>query len=379
MNEEKFDVNKAVEETPEFRETRDQLDNEDMVKQEREDVPKDDPSLVITSADQVPKEEVKWLWYPYLPQGKLCLLGGDPGQGKTFVALAIASSFSRGKWPFVIEGQPSQTVAGNTLYCVSEDGVGDTLVKRLDDMGANLKRIKFFEGKRTAKTGVRRVLMNEAELMIKAIEQSGAQLVIFDPLQRFLPGTTKMNDMESVSQVVSTLIQIGQQTGATIVLLGHLNKSKHETLAYKFSGSIDWFASARSALMVIPDPDSPKEGRYLYQLKNSLAPQADGVQFAIRRADSPTFTWGTQTNVTAEAMIETGTAKKRLRKDDAKEFLMEALTDGEKESEMLLNAAKKAGISRSAMFQAKKELGIHHRLDSISNKYIWFFPITGES
>jgi RecA-family ATPase len=375
--EKKHGIEQAIEETAEFKETLDRLDNEDMIALEREEIDAPDQTLIITPADEVPKEEVQWLWYPYLPLGKLCLLGGDPGTGKTYVALSLATSFSRGKWPFLVEGQPSQTTAGNTLYCFSEDGIGDTLVQRLDDMGANLKRIKFFEGKKMGKPGLRRVLMNEEALMVKAITQAEARLVIFDPFQRFLPGDTKINDMESVSQVVWILIQIAKQTGATVLLLGHLNKSKHETLAYKFTGSIDWFAAARSALMVIPDPEDVKEGRYLYQIKNSLAPQAEGVQFRLRRQESPTFTWGKQTTVTAEAMVETSPGTRR-RADKAKDFLLEALAAGEQESESLITQAKTQGISRNAMFEAKKAMQIHHRRDGISTRWLWFFPISGE-
>ena len=224
-----------------IREVDDLVENRTMLAQEREPMgplplP---PGLVLTCASQVIPEVVSWLWYPYLPLSKLCLLGGDPGLGKTWVALGLAAAYSRGVWPFYHDGAPSETEPGQTLFCASEDGMADTLTPRLLAMGADLDRIVFLEGKRNGKGHLQRIVLNEEDILVDAMTQCHAKLLIFDPFQRFLPAKTKMNEMETVSPVVSALMRVAERTQATVLLLGHLNKSKQDTIGYKFLGSVD--------------------------------------------------------------------------------------------------------------------------------------------
>lgn len=329
--------------------------------------------LLLTPANTVIPEEVRWLWYPYLPLGKLCLLGGDPGLGKTWIALGIAAAYSRGQWPFLDPSQPSEVEPGQTLYCASEDGTADTLVPRLKTMGADLDRIIFHNGWRDKK-GIHRISLNEESQLIESIHRVHAKLLIFDPFQRFLPPKTKMNEMETVSPVVQSLMTVAEKSGCTVLLLGHLNKSKQDTLGYKFIGSVDWFAAARSVLMVMKNPDEPLAARYLYQIKNSLAPQANGIGFSLAHGSVP-FQWGQATSISAEDMFAPRDDKSRGTKMTAAHmFLTQELADGERPSEELIEKAKELDISRRTLFNAKQEMGIKARKSGFSKHWYWFLP-----
>jgi len=226
----------------------------------------------IVSASSVKPEDVRYEWYPYLPLGKLVIFGGDSGTGKTFVALSLAASNSLGSWPFYFTGKDSLTSPGRTLFFSTEDGIADTLVPRLINLGANLDLISFVEGKKDWKGNLHHIVLNDSKIIARSIQETNARLVIFDPFQDFLPKGTKINEMETVRPVLSTLINTARETGCVIILVGHLNKTKHDTAAYKFIGSVDWFAAARSAMLVVKDPDNAPDGRIFYQVKNSLVP-----------------------------------------------------------------------------------------------------------
>ena len=246
----------------------------------------------------------------------------------------------------------------------------------LKAMGADLDRIVFLEGKKDQKGHLQRIVMNEEDILVDAITQCNAKLLIFDPFQRFLPPKTKMNEMETVSPVVSALMRVAQRTKATVLLLGHLNKAKQETLGYKFLGSVDWFAAARSALLIMKNPEIPLTDRFLYQVKNSLAPQAGGVAFALQPGDNP-FAWGNQTTVSAEEMFTTATngSGKKTKADAAQEFLRQELKAGEQASDDLMRKAQTLDIGRNALFEAKVKLGIKARKVGFNAGWTWSLPV----
>src|SRR5207253_2710955 len=124
-----------------------------------------------------------------------------------------------------------------------------------------------------------------------------ASLVVFDPLQGFLPSSTKMNHMETVRPILSSLARTAHETMVSVLLIGHLNKGKQDNASYKFIGSIDWIASSRSVMMALHDTTNDR--RILYQIKNSLAPMPPGMLYTL---DSG-LAWGEAVESSADAVL----------------------------------------------------------------------------
>jgi len=286
--------------------------------------------------------------------------------------LSVAASHSLGNWPFYWSTKESDRTPGDTVFFSTEDGVADTLVPRLISLGADLARIHFVDGKADWKDTLHRIVLNDADVITQAIRDRNARLAVFDPFQGFLPPKTKMNDMETVRPVVDALIRIAQETRCCVVLLGHLNKAKQESAAYKFIGSVDWFAAARSVMLITKDPEAAPDGRLFFQVKNSLTGTPPGVRFDLAEKLVPPFLWGLSTEQTAEEIMAGDTGAPKIR--DAEIFLYEELAYGARPVEELEEAAKKAKIAWRTVWRAKGNLKVKARKAGFQEGWVWELP-----
>jgi putative DNA primase/helicase len=323
---------------------------------------------------EVMPETIHYLWYPYFPVGKLCLIGGDPGNGKTYLALSALTSLSLGRWPFTWGTRENERTPSNSLIFSCEDGVEDTLAPRLIGLGADRSHIFVVDGKQDLKGTLHRIVMTDTNVITQAIRDHQAKLAVFDPFQGFLPPHTKMNDMETVRPVVDALIKIAADTRCCIALLGHLSKAKQETVGYKFMGSVDWYAAARSALLILTDPENKKDGRILFQEKHTVGPKPPGVRFTIAEKDDPPFQWGQSTDQTAaEALAgDAGYAKQ----PEAREFLLGELALGARPVDELRKSAKQQRLAWRTIERAKKVLKVKARKEGFgeTGKWVWELP-----
>jgi RecA-family ATPase len=210
----------------------------------------------LTPLSDVTSEEVTWLWEPYLPLGKISIVEGDPGLGKTFFALAVATSISNG-WPLIgKDGTQNQTVTpGKVLYLTAEDGLGDTLRPRLEKICANVTNIIALEGKTTpGKDEMIPVSLLDVEVLREALNQVRPTLIIIDPIQAYLGQGTNMNRAEEVRPLLSMLGKLAAEFKSAVILIRHLTKSGKDRASYRGMGSIDFTAVARSVLLVGKDP-----------------------------------------------------------------------------------------------------------------------------
>ena len=195
--------------------------------------------LEIIRMSEIQMREVEWLWYPYIPFGKLTIIQGDPGEGKTTFALRLAAACSTGT---AMPGMESLSPF-NVIYQSAEDGLEDTIKPRLTEAGADQERvINIREDKKSL-----HLLDSRIE---KAIVRCDAKLLILDPLQGYLGERIDMNRANEIREVMKAIGQVAQRTGCAIVLVGHLNKATGMSSAYRGLGSIDFRAAARSVLVV---------------------------------------------------------------------------------------------------------------------------------
>ena len=293
----------------------------------------------------VEQTEVAFLWKPYIPFGKLTILHGDAGNGKTYLAMQrCAACTNRVPIPNMEAVEPF-----NVIYQTAEDGLGDTIKPRLIDAGADLEKVLIIdEGEDDPLTLV-------DERIEKAIRQNNARLLIIDPIQAFLGEKVDMNRANEVRPILRKIGNVAQRTGCAIVLVGHLNKATGQQSNYRNLGSVDFNAGVRSVLVIDKTKDDPNL-RGLVHDKSSLVPPGPSIAFIL--GDEEGFRWVGDYDITADELLN-GIEKKRESKTQEAKDLICALLAGGKEvlSEEIDRAAVAKGISPRTVRDAKKELG----------------------
>lgn len=326
---------------------------------------------VLVRASEVAPEAATWVWHPYIPRGAVTLLGGDPGIGKTWVALAIARAVSTGgPWPTPngVEKLPKDRAVAEpatVLYASAEDDIAKTLRPRLEKLDADLTRIVFLPGKRVERPEGD---ADEAPVYIPdgaleaAIAQVRPALVILDPIQAFLGPGIEMNRAEQVRPLLAHLARLAERYDCAFLLVGHLTKSSRDRAIYRALGSVDFAGAVRSMLLCGVDPNN-KERRAVAHVKSNLAKEGPVLGYSIED-DGATgvFLWLGASDLTAAQMLapdpdpEEETALRQ-----AMDYLEAALADGPVPSREIMKDAKAQGISERTLYRAKERLGIRAR------------------
>jgi putative DNA primase/helicase len=311
--------------------------------------------LLVRMADVAPSP-VMWLWKPYLPIGKLVIFEGDPGEGKTAVAIHLAATVSRGL-PFPApDGDPVQRPeAANVIYMTAEDGLADTLRPRLDRAGADVSRVYSLQAVEVQHASgspkTRSVTLADVSAIEEALRTLRPALVIVDPLQAYLGSEMDMYRPNETRPVLAALAALAERYECVVLLIRHLTKSERENPLYRGMGSIDFAAAARSMMLATRDPRSPKR-HVLVHLKSSLA--ALGASLAYEIGEGAAICWTGQSDLTAERVSRTrDTEEERSALDEAVEFLRELLRDGPRLVNEIFKAAKQAHIAEATLQRAK--------------------------
>ena len=314
--------------------------------------------LEIIRMSEIQMREVEWLWYPYLPFGKLTIIQGDPGEGKTTFALRLAAACSTGR---PMPGMESLSPF-NVIYQSAEDGLEDTIKPRLTEAGADQERvINIREDKKSL-----HLLDSRIE---KAILQCDAKLLILDPLQGYLGERIDMNRANESREVMKAIGQVAQRTGCAIVLVGHLNKATGMSSAYRGLGSIDFRAVARSVL-VVGRLRKNKNIRVIVHDKSSLAPEGKSLAFNLGNEEG--FRWlDGYDGISAEDLLSGISSQQETKTMQAEEIIRTMLEDGtEIPGEEIVQAAARKQISRRTVNEAKKNIaGIVSR--KVGTKWMW--------
>ena len=309
-------------------------------------------TVKIIRMSDVELTPVEWLWKPYLPFGKLSVLQGNPGEGKTYFAMHLAAACTNEKLlPNMEHMEPF-----NVIYQTAEDGLGDTVKPRLIEAGADLDRVLVIDDSEVQ-------LTLSDERIEKAIIENNARLVIIDPIQAYLGADVDMNRANEVRPIFMRLGQVEQRTGCAILLIGHLNKAAGMQSLQRGLGSIDIAAAVRSVMFIGKLKHDPTM-RILTHEKSSLAPPGASLAFSL--GDEGGFRWVGEYDITADEMLSGIEPQRETKTQQAKDLICTLLAGGKQVlSEDIDKAALERGIPGRTVRDAKRELG-----DALKSKIV---------
>ena len=196
--------------------------------------------LKMIKMSDIEAQEIEWLWYPYIAYGKLAIVQGDPGDGKTTLILNLAAKLTKGEG---LDENMKVMEPMNVIYQTAEDGLADTVKPRLLQAGADCEKVLVIDESEKS-------LSMLDERIEEALIKTGARVLILDPIQAYLGSGTDMNRANEVRNMTKRLAALAEKYKCAIILIGHMNKAAGNKAAYRGMGSIDFYAVARSVLLV---------------------------------------------------------------------------------------------------------------------------------
>jgi hypothetical protein len=326
-------------------------------------------ALIATPLSHVRPETVRWLWEPYLPRGKLALLDGDPGVGKSLLTIDLAARLSRGAT--LPGGQPSGQ-PHVALLLGAEDGAADTVRPRAEAAGADLDRLITATGS----GGVSLRFPADAPKLVGLVRDHRPDLVVIDPITAFLQGGVAANADPCVRRVLSVLASLAERFGCAILLVRHLRKAATPRAIYRGLGSVGFIASVRTGLLAARHPSDPGLG-VLAVTKANLAGALPslGYRIVVGGTGRAAVEWTGTVDVSADALAGLPSAPLRPR-ERAVAWLQAQLAGGPRQVAELLAVAAEAGIPDRTLYRAKAELGVcaHRAKGKERTRWYWYDP-----
>ncbi len=330
-------------------------------------------TIEVTALADVEPEQVRWLWSGYVPLGKLTLLDGDPGVGKSTVALDLASRISTGR------PMPDGTTTdlGTVILLTAEDGLSDTVRPRLEVAGANLDRIR-------AVTGLRDLLTDEwtpislpgaIVPLWEGLQELEPSLVIVDPLAAYLGSEVNTWRDHDVRRALSPLKELAEILGSTILAIRYLTKGPGGQALYRGGGSIGIIGAARAAFLIARDPGD-REQRVLAPVKMNLGPMPPAFRFRLEPVEhAARIVWEGASDVTADRLLAGAQdEEERTLVEEAQEFLLDRLQHGSVFVAELTREARDMGLSSRTLRRAQSSLAVRSERDGFGGKVRWSLP-----
>ena len=285
------------------------------------------PDLRLINMENIAIEQIEWLLYPFIPYGKVTIIQGDPGEGKTTMVLQIIAKLTKGESVLPNkDGEEKQEEQArepvNVIYQTAEDGLGDTIKPRL---------------------------------------------VVLDPIQSFLGAEVDMHRANEIRPLMKSVSVLAEKYHCAVILIGHMNKNSAGKSSYRRLGSIDFQAAARSVLIVGRVKNEP-EIRIVCHVKSSLAPEGKSIAFRLDKESG--FEWIGEYDISANDLLSGNCRGQKIK--GAKEFLLEMLADGAVEQNAILKEADSRGIKGKTLWNAKKALGVQSK--KTGNRWSWMLP-----
>ncbi|MCC7364830.1 MAG: AAA family ATPase [Dehalococcoidia bacterium] len=329
---------------------------------------------------EVASESLSWLWDGRIPLGKITILDGDPGLGKSTMLFDIAARVTTGR--AMPDGNASDLNGpAGVLILSAEDGLADTIRPRLEQAGADLDRVVVLESVKD-EAGYDRLpaIPDDIERLEAAIQEADAALVVLDPLMAYLGANINSYRDQDVRRALGALKGVAERSGAANVAVRHLNKAMSSNALYRGGGSIGIVGAARSALLVAADPDDPTgERRILVSTKSNLGPPPSALAYRlVSSGEVAVVSWEGLTAHTATDLLRPPTSEQdHTARGDAEQWLLDALCSGPVAAKDLQQQAGEAGIAQRTLQRAKRSLRVTSTREGNvgeSGRWVWGLP-----
>jgi hypothetical protein len=315
---------------------------------------------------------VSWLWEPYLARGKLAILDGDPGTGKSFVTIDLACRVTRG---LPMPGAAAGAEPAAVLLLNAEDDARDTIRPRVLAAGGDPERLRVFA---SPGIGLQRPprFPDDFAALEAAVYETQAALVVIDPMMAFFPPEVSANNNQAISTALLPFSALAADTGACVLLVRHLRKSGGASAIYRGLGGIGILGAVRTGLVVSRHPDDA-ELRVLAPSKTNIGPPGPSLGFRLARNDAgqTAVEWTGPLDVTADDLFGAGVplrAGHRTR-ERATDWLKPFLAEGERRATEVIAEARAAGIPERTLHRAKAKLGVRSVAVKKDGKVEWWW------
>ena len=313
---------------------------------------------VLVKVSSVRAERVEWEWMHRIPRSKLTVLDGDPGLGKSTVALDLIARLTSGRPK---PGDERELPTAGAVILSAEDGIADTIRPRLEAAGADLDRVAVLTAVRDEKGRPRLpVLPEDIESARAAVQTMGARLLVVDPLMAFLAGRVDSHRDQDVRGALALLSDLAEAEAVAILIIRHLNKTMGGHPIYRGGGSIGIIGAARAGLLVAPDPQDDTR-RILAVSKSNLGPIPPSLAYRLVQAgDASRVEWAGIATCSAKDLlvIQAGDGDGDGARTEAEGFVRDLLADGPMAAKEALRQAKQAGIKATTLHRARARLGV---------------------
>ncbi len=340
------------------------------------------PAIIETTAivyrlADIQERQQEWIWQGYIPKGCFSIGYGDPNAGKTTAACHLSARITSGQdWP---DGQPNPKPR-SVLFLTGEDSVSRTLLPRFRAAGGDVNklvvwdrvRFNYEDGEKSER--LPDLLADVGKLKDIITSCPDMALVVVDTLSCFL-AVKDSNQAQQVRAALLPLRDLCEQTGVTLLGLGHMNKSSGQKAQYRASGSISYIGAARSALLFTPDRDDP-ETMVMAVSKCNLARRAPSLKYRIvpwnKDPEVAAVEWCGTSSYSADQLLEE--QKVNTKKKAIIEWLKTILKDGPLLSDTIMRMAAEEGFKERTVWNAKDDAGVKARKQSFSGPWEWYIP-----
>ena len=311
-------------------------------------------TAVVVKLETVAREEVDWIWQDRLPLRRLTGFIGDPGAGKSWGLLGITTAITKG---VSLPGETIGSAPAKALILTAEDGLADTVVPRLEDMGADVSMVRVLDAVQDHDSRQMLSLVTDIDIIEDALSrEDDYKLLILDPINAYLGSVLDTHRDAALRSVLAPLADLAERYSIAVAFILHLTKGQADRAIYRAQGNIAYVAAARVVHLVGVNPDDEDE-RIMACIKNNLVAKPPAVTFTLNEGQ---FRWKGLTDIAPASLLK-GDDDEEVRTGalaEAGDFLRQVLADGPRGAEATIKEAIDVGIAKRTLMRAKAALKV---------------------